>query len=121
MSTACDPKSVPICLTCRTRTPDAKFDYFVNDGGSACSADDLSSRYEEVSRLVRFLGALAQAAPLAATVSEKIGTTPGDWVGDLSWLGEELTAETERRMELLLEAGRLWQQRAEQNSAKEEG
>src|SRR6266850_7287084 len=115
-------KAPPICPTCKGGIPNKEgFDYFVSDGGSACGADDILSRYEEVSRLFKFLGALAQAAPLAATTSEKLGTTPGDWVGDLSWLAQELAAETERRVDMLLEAGRIWKQRAEQNSAKEEG
>jgi hypothetical protein len=121
MSIEKSPKSIPICPTCKARTPDAKFDYFVSDGGSAIGMDDVLGRYEEVSRLVKFLGALAQAAPLAAATSEELGTTPGDWVGDLSWLAQELAAETERRVELLLEAGRIWKQRAEQSAAKEEG
>jgi hypothetical protein len=122
MSIAYDPKSIPICPTCKARTPDVKgFDYFVSDSGSASGADDVASRYEEVSRLVKFLGALAQAAPLAAAVGEEMGSVPSDWVGDLTWLANELAEETERRLLLLEEAGRIWQQRAEQNSAKEEG
>jgi hypothetical protein len=114
------PQSPPICPTCKARTPNTEgFDYFVSDSGAASGADDISSRYEEVSRLVCFLGALAQAAPLAAVASEERGTTPGGWVGDLSWLAQELAAETERRLDLLQEAGRIWKKRAEEGKSAE--
>jgi hypothetical protein len=75
-----------------------------------------------VGHLVQFLGALAQAAPLAVAqgIDDGMSEAPA-WVGTLSWLADELAEETERRLKLLLEAGRIWEQRAEHNPERKEG
>jgi hypothetical protein len=115
------PQSPPICPTCKGGISDTEgFDYFVSDGGAASGADDVSSRYEEVSRLVRFLGALAQAAPLAVAQASE-GSTSSEWVVNLSWLAQELAEETERRLLLLEDAGQIWERRAERSPAGKEG
>jgi hypothetical protein len=70
--------------------------------------------YEETARLVQFLGALAEAAPHAAAAhAADLHDTP-QWVTHLSWLAEELTQETVRRLDCLLDAGWIWENRAEQ-------
>jgi hypothetical protein len=69
--------------------------------------------YEETARLVRFLGALAEAAPhAAAAYAVNLGATP-EWIEHLSWLAEELTQETVRRLDRLLDTGRIWEKRPE--------
>jgi len=75
--------------------------------------DAMLTLYEETNTLVRLLGALAQAAPLAiAQYASEIQGSP-QWDYDLSRLAEELAAETQRRLELLRKAGLIWQERAE--------
>jgi hypothetical protein len=92
--------------------------YFVSDSEGPPIEDDLGSFYEETSRLVGFLGALAQAGPAAvafhfAGVEDAKNDYTPDWVPDFTWLAEELTKETGRRLRLLKAAGRIWQKRAE--------
>lgn len=107
--------SHPICPTCQSDVSGRKnLSYFASDAGSPVANDDVDQRYEETSRLVQFLGALAQAAPHAAAAhATDLRDTP-QWVQYLSWLAEELTEETERRLSLLREAGLIWERRGEQ-------
>jgi hypothetical protein len=77
------------------------------------ASDDLAGAYDEIDHLIIFLGALAQAAPHAAAAhATELQDTP-EWVGNLSWLADELTRETKRRLDRLLDAGRIWKTRAE--------
>jgi hypothetical protein len=92
--------------------------YFVSAVHGPIKNDDVGDFYEEVSRLVRFLGALAQAGPKAVAQSED--PLP-DWVEHLAWLARELAEETERRLLLLENAGQIWKRRAEQSPARKEG
>jgi hypothetical protein len=76
--------------------------------------------YEETARLIRFLGALAEAAPHAAAArAGDLQDTP-QWVEHLSWLAEDLTQETVRRLDRLLDAGWIWANRAERATASSE-
>src|SRR5256885_4540352 len=107
-----------ICPTCWGDISDKSFDnlaYFCSSG--PCKNDDIANLYEEVSRLVHFLGALAKAGPLAVAQSEE--PLP-EWVDYLGWLGQELAEETQRRLSLLHEAGWMWKRRAEQSPARKE-
>jgi len=115
-------QSHPICPTCEcnlTGREDVR--YFVSARLDPLKSDDISNLYEETSRLVRFLGALAQAGPLAVAQGHEVMSDPPDWVGNLSWLAEELTQETERRLLLLNAAGQIWQRRVEEKTTKKEG
>jgi hypothetical protein len=106
--------SHPICPTCESDLSEKKeLAYFCSASCSPVNNDDVMNLYEEVSHLVRFLGALAQAAPLAVAQTEEGGKDAPEWVGNLSWLAEELTEEIERRLDLLREAGEIWEKRAE--------
>jgi hypothetical protein len=127
MATKSQPHdSYPICPTCQSDLTEKKeLVYFGSESSSPVTNDDVLHRYEEVSRLVKYLGALAQAGTLAVA-QEECRDMP--WIGDLSSLAEELaglagelTGETERQLALLLEAGRIWQRRAEQTTAGKEG
>jgi len=63
------------------------------------------------------LGALAEAAPHAAAAhAVDLGDTP-EWVTHLSWLAEDLTQETVRRLDRLLDAGWIWENRVECTTA----
>jgi hypothetical protein len=69
--------------------------------------------YDETYRLICFLGALAEAAPYAAAAhAVALHDTP-EWVTHLSWLAEDLTQETIRRLDGLLDAGRVREKRPE--------
>ncbi|MGH7966642.1 MAG: hypothetical protein ACRERD_33235, partial [Candidatus Binatia bacterium] len=67
---------------------------------------------EEVSRLVKFLGAFAQAAPYGVAARYGNQDCDDEWTGTLSWLAAELTDEAERRLDLLRRAGERWEKRA---------
>ena len=104
----------PICPTCQSDlTGREELGRLASDGNSPLASDDLSGFYEETARLVRFLGALAEAAPhAAAAYAVNLGATP-EWLEHLSWLAEELTQETVRRLDRLLDAGSIWENRVE--------
>src|SRR2546426_5768577 len=114
--------SHPICPTCQSDlTGREKLSYFASDASSPVANDDVYHLYEETSRLMQFLGALAQAAPHAAAAhATDLHGTPG-WVQDLSCLAEELTKKIEHRLHLLEEAGLIWEKRAKQPVAGKEG
>src|SRR5262245_5051193 len=106
-----------VCPTCWSDISQKDFDdlaYFANNGGPLKN-DDIMNRFEEILRLIGFLGALAQAGPLAAAQdAEAMESDPRlEWLIDLKWLAEELTEETQRRLLLLKEAGEIWERRAE--------
>jgi hypothetical protein len=107
------------CPTCWGDISDKKdLAYFVSASRGPLKNDDVSNMYEEVSRLVRFLGALAQAGPKAVAQAE--GPSE-EWIEHLAWLAEELAEETERRLLLLENAGQIWKQRAEQGPERKGG
>ena len=109
-----------VCPTCWGDISGKDLDdlaYFCSSSGPLKN-DDVANLYEEVSRLVHFLGALAKAGPLAVAQSEE--PLP-EWVDYLGWLGQELAEETERRLLLLEEAGQIWKRRAEQSPDRKEG
>jgi hypothetical protein len=116
--------SHPICPTCQNDLTSRKdLAYFVGASEVPPIEDDLGSFYEETSRLVVFLGALAQAGPAAvafhfAGVEDAKNDYTPEWVSDFTWLAEELTKETRRRLQLLQAAGRIWQKRAELATAE---
>jgi len=118
--------SQPICPTCQSDLSDREeLAYFVGDAHKPPKNDDLSSLYEETSRLARFLGALAQAGPLAVAfhfngIRDAQNDYMPEWVTDFSWLAEQLTKETERRLWLLKDAGRIWEKRATRLTAGKE-
>jgi len=115
--------SHPICPTCQSDlTGREELERFAGDGSKPLNSDNLMGFYEETARLIGFLGALAQAAPHAAAAhATDLQDTPA-WVAYLSWLAEELTQETVRRLDGLLDAGRIWKSRAERATAdKKEG
>ena len=88
--------SHPICPTCEgDLTGKELLHYLASARSSPRRGDDISNFYEETSRLVRFLGALAQAGSLAAGQAED---GPPHWIENFVWLAEELTEETERRL-----------------------
>jgi hypothetical protein len=109
-----------VCPTCWSdiSNKDLKdLSYFVSDCGPH-ENDDIMHFYQETSRLVGFLGALAQAGPRAAAAhAAELGDTP-EWVTDYTWLAEELAGEVERRLLLLQEAGDIWKRRAKQSPAR---
>jgi hypothetical protein len=103
--------SHPICPTCQSDlTGRDVLDRFAGDGREPLASDSLSGFYEETAQLVGFLGAVAQAGPLAAAQEE---STSPEWLEDFIWLAEELTGETKRRLQLLDKAGGIWRRRAE--------
>jgi hypothetical protein len=106
--------SHPICPTCQSDlTCREKLERFCGESLALVTNDGVITLYEETNTLVRLLGALAQAAPLAiAQYASEIQGSP-QWDYDLSRLAEELAAETQRRLELLRKAGLIWQERAE--------
>jgi len=111
--------SHPICPTCQSDLTDKEeLPRFSAEGGTKpLMNDDALNLYEETNTLVRLLGALAQAGPLAvAQYAECVNASP-EWAYDLSRAAEELAAETKRRLDLLLEAGRIWKTRAERATA----
>jgi hypothetical protein len=106
--------SHPICPTCESDlTGRTELPRFCGEGGiEPHMADSVAWLYEETNTLVRFLGALAQAAPLAvAFYVDEIKDSP-DWTFDLGRLAEELTAETQWRLYLLREASHIRRDRA---------
>src|SRR6185369_9514915 len=103
-----------VCPTCWSDISGKDLDdlaYFCSSSGPLKN-DDVANLYEEVSRLVHFLGALAQASPRAVAQREE---PIEEWVMYLSWLAQELAEETERRLLLLENAGQIWKRRAEQS------
>jgi hypothetical protein len=110
--------SHPICPTCQSDlTGREKLSYLASDASSPLANDDLYNLHEETSRLVSFVGALAQAAPYAAAAHATALHGEPQWIQYLSWLAEELTEETLRRLECLEEAGGIWKRRAEEKTA----
>lgn len=100
------PQSHPICPTCQSDLSDRKeLAYFVSSTPFPVANDDVSDLYEETSRLVRFLGALAQAGPLAVVQEAEETSSPPSWLSSFVSLAEELEKETERRLLLLRKAG----------------
>jgi hypothetical protein len=78
----------PICTTCQSDLSGKKeLDYFCSATYAPVANDDVSDLYEEVSRLVRFLGALAQAGP-KAVAQDALAISQSDpapeWIGNLS-------------------------------------
>jgi hypothetical protein len=112
--------SHPICPTCQSDLSGRKgLAYLACDPSSPLANDEVYHLYEETSRLVYFLNALAQAGPLAvAQYAAEVRGAP-DWMPDLVGLAEELTEETARRLSLLHQAGRIWQTRAERTTTGE--
>jgi hypothetical protein len=120
MSHSQTPDSHPICPTCQSDVSEKEdLPRFCGANRSPVNSDDLYNINEEISQLVHCLGALAQAGPLAASQLEENESPP--WLADLVWLARELTEETDRRINLLNEAGRIWKQRAEQSPERKEG
>lgn len=110
--------SHPICPTCQSDlTGREELGRLANDGRCPLASDDLSGFYEETARLIRFLGALAEAAPHAAAHhAAELQESPA-WVEYLAWLAEELAEEAVRRLDRLQEAGEIWKNRAEPATA----
>ena len=122
MSHSNAPHSHPICPICQSDLSDRKgLAYFISAANEPPKNDDLMLLYEETARLVHFLGAVAQAGPLAVAQHFDSKTGQNDftpaWVSDFQWLAKELTGETERRLDLLQHAGRIWENRAERATA----
>jgi hypothetical protein len=105
--------SHPICPTCQSDlTGEETLERFAGEGNSPTANDDVCNLHEETLTLLHFLGAVAQASPLAVTkYTENMASVPG-WIDDLRRLAEELTGETKRRLELLYRASALWEERA---------
>jgi hypothetical protein len=118
MSHSNAPRSHPICPTCQSDlTGRETLERFASAGTKPLNSDDLVGAYDEIDHLIIFLGALAEAAPhAAAAYAVDLGDT-STWVTGLSWLAEELAKETKRRLNLLLDAGRIWKTRAERATA----
>ena len=124
MSDRCTTHSHPLCPTCQSDLSGVKeLAYFASDSNVPLAHDDVTNLYEETSRLVHFLGALAQAGPAAAVQDHEAmrNDPPPDWLMYFKWLAEELGAETERRLLLLRQAGLIWQMRGEQTTTRKEG
>jgi len=102
MATKPHHDSHPMCPTCHIDlTGRDSLSYFANDVNSLLANDDAYKLHEETTTLLHFLGAVAQASPLAVTqYTENTHSVP-DWTDDLRYLAEELTEETKRRLELL--------------------
>ena len=120
MSHSNAPHSHPICPTCQSDlTGKETLERFAGAYPHPLASDDLAGAYDEIDHLIIFLGALAQAAPHAAAAhAAELEDTP-EWVGHLSWLARELTEEAKRRLGLLLDAGRIWETRAERAATGE--
>jgi len=73
----------------------------------------VETRHEEVERLLYFVGALAQAGPLAVAYAVGEEKSDPDCLSDFVALAEELTKEARQRLALLATAGEIWQDRAE--------
>ena len=112
----------PLCPTCQSDlTGREELGRLASDRPCPLPSDALMGFYEETARLVRFLGALAEAAPHAAAAhAVDLQDTP-QWVTHLSWLAEELTQETVRRLDRLLDAGWIWENRAERTTTSGKG
>jgi hypothetical protein len=110
--------SHPICPTCQSDlTGKETLERFSGDGSKPLDSDNLTGFYEETARLILFLGTLAQAAPhAAADHAATLQDTP-EWVDNLAWLARELAEEAERQLSCLLNAGRIWENRAESATA----
>lgn len=109
------PDSHPICPTCESPLPqDKQLEYLAQGTAFPPTNDDVVKLHEESSRLVFFLGAVAQAGPLAVAHAMEETSGAPDWLDDFVRLVQELVTETQRRVLLLRDAGRLWQSRAEQ-------
>src|SRR5262249_49725111 len=79
--------SHPACPTSESDLSRRKeLHYLTSAHDSPLSSDDISNFYEETSRLVSFLGALAQAGPLAAAQIEE-GRSP-EWLEYFVWLNK---------------------------------
>jgi hypothetical protein len=100
----------PICPTCQSDlTGREELGRLASTGTDPLASDNLVGFYDETYRLVCFLGALAEAAPYAAAAhAVALHDTP-EWVTHLSWLAEDLTQETVRRLDRLLDAGGIWE------------
>src|SRR2546430_5736690 len=96
MSHSNAPHSHPICPICQSDLSDRKgLAYFISAANEPPKNDDLMLLYEETARLVHFLGAVAQAGPLAVAQHFDSKTGQNDftpaWVSDFQWLAKELT------------------------------
>jgi len=113
--------SRPLCPTCRSELSNHKdLKYFAKSAAELLAADDVLGFYEETSRLIHFLGAIAEAGSCAAAEhAVDRQDTPG-WVEWLSALGEELTKEAVRRLDLLRDAAGLWEARAHVATASDQ-
>ena len=113
------PHSHPICPTCQSDLSDKqRLDYLAGGTALPPENDAVFKLYEESARLMYFLGALAQAGPLAIAQYMDERKEAPDWMYDFVGLAEELTNETERRLLLLRNAGRIWEERV---TARKEG
>src|SRR2546427_10377027 len=115
MATTPQPNdSHPICPTCQSDlTGKETLERFASADTKPLNSDDLVGAYDEIDHLILYLGALAEAAPYAAAAHTVDLADIPTWVTGLSWLAEELTKETKRRLDRLLDAGRIWKTRAE--------
>ena len=111
--------SHPICPTCQSDLTGRKvLERLASHSPCPLASDDLVGFYEETVRLVRYLGALAEAAPPAAAErAANLQSTP-EWVGYLSGLAEDLTQETVCRLDRLLDASWIWANRAEHETGR---
>jgi hypothetical protein len=111
-----------ICPTCELEQPEDRepIAYFASSTGDAIAADDVGNQYEDTSKVLHFLGALAQAAPcaIAQQAEGSQGQVDADYIMWLSWLAEELTKEAARRLLRVQQAGLLWQRRAKELEQK---
>lgn len=109
------------CPTCESPLAEARKEltYFASLWHDP-PADDSLEWYEEVRRLVRCLGSLAEAGPTAAaTAAAEIQDTPR-WVSAYCDLAEEMTKETVRRLDRFRTAAGLWRERARKLGYKED-
>jgi hypothetical protein len=118
MSHSNAPHSHPICPTCQSDlTGRETLERLASAVPKPLNSDDLVGAYDEIDHLIIFLGALAEAGPHAAAAHAVDLHDIPIWVTGLSWLADELTKETKRRLNLLLDAGKIWQTRAESATA----
>ncbi|MGH8006954.1 MAG: hypothetical protein ACREQ3_08085, partial [Candidatus Binatia bacterium] len=69
-----------ICPTCEQSLPEkTELRYFCSSLARALEADDVTNWYEEVSRLVKFLGAFAQAAPYGVAARYEQQDCDDEW------------------------------------------
>jgi len=113
MSDRCTTHSHPICPTCQSDLSGRKeLAYLARDASAPLANDDVANLYEETSRLVHFLGALAQAGPYAAAQDcEAMNSEPPpDW---LRWYGEVVLPAARGNPLLMEEASKTGREFAE--------